>query len=336
MDGGDLAELVGMGEQLFAVKLFLTAIHCLWIYDYLLTFGDEIKYAWNGRRSWVFALFIANRYSPVPHIIWSGATLYDYSEQFCERTKSLAIIHSTLITVLAEIMIALRIYAVTERNKWLATALAGLVAAQFVFGIYSIALAAVRPMQQLPGIDLDPFKFCLPESWKAGELLFINITVAFDILAFLSIVIAAAKPRNSRFPGIPSILDVILRDATVYFIIVFLLQILGDVLILSAPESVALFPALAGTILVPLMVSRLMLSLKKATVEPTEVWSLSTLASLSQGTTLSEGTVRFAPHVPGGSDDALGNPSSPSFVDDGVELEPIAPSTPNDRLRMLS
>ena len=50
-------------------QLFMTAVHCLWVYDYLLTLGDEVRrhtfsterwvltiaqidYAWGGRRSW--------------------------------------------------------------------------------------------------------------------------------------------------------------------------------------------------------------------------------------------------------------------------------------------
>lgn len=51
-------------------QLFMVSLHCVWIYDYFLTFGDEvryphvprppcqvltitqIKYAWSGNRSW--------------------------------------------------------------------------------------------------------------------------------------------------------------------------------------------------------------------------------------------------------------------------------------------
>ena len=79
------------------IQLFSISMYCLWVYDYFLTLGDEvrylctlrprcqvltivqIKYAWSGRRSWsefisllnyliihshptVFALFIAVRH----------------------------------------------------------------------------------------------------------------------------------------------------------------------------------------------------------------------------------------------------------------------------------
>jgi len=61
--------LVEIGNQLFIAKLFVTAVHGLWFYDYLLTFADEIEYAWNGRRSWVFALFVAVFPSALHHLV---------------------------------------------------------------------------------------------------------------------------------------------------------------------------------------------------------------------------------------------------------------------------
>lgn len=51
-------------------QLFMVSLHCLWVYDYFLTFRDEvryphisrpmcqvltvtqIKYAWSGKKSW--------------------------------------------------------------------------------------------------------------------------------------------------------------------------------------------------------------------------------------------------------------------------------------------
>jgi len=79
MDEADLAALVEIGEQLFTFKLFLAAVHLLWIYDYCLTFGDEVEYAWRGRKSRMFALFIANRYNPVLQIVWSSVAMYHYT-----------------------------------------------------------------------------------------------------------------------------------------------------------------------------------------------------------------------------------------------------------------
>ena len=162
----------------------------------------------------------------------------------------------------------------TEKNKWVGGALFSMIAAQFAFAVYSTVSVAISPcvcpstlfysqadpgsspVQQLPDINLDPFKFCVSQVSKLHELIFVNMGVAFgasspshlrffddphgvatfrpivDVLAFLIIFFAARKPRYS---DMPSILDAILRDATLYFVVIFSGQILLDAFILFAP-----------------------------------------------------------------------------------------------------
>jgi len=167
----------------------------------------------------------------------------------------------------------------------------------------------------LPDINLDPFKVCVFQPSKLEELVFVNAGVAFDALAFLMIFMAAKKPR---YPGVPSILDAILRDATIYFLLMFSCQIITDFFIIFAPDS-PLSPGIATTVLLPLMASRLMLSLKKASVGQTRMWSLSTMSSAGQAT-LAEGTMRFAPQAPGGLHDVPGAFASQDSVEEDIEL----------------
>ena len=54
-------------------------------------------------------------------------------------------------------------------------------------------------------------------------------------------------------------------------------------------------------LLVPMMASRLMLSLKKASVEPVGMWSLEVMSSSRAGRVAGDGTVRFASRVSGRS-----------------------------------
>ena len=66
------------------------------------------------------------------------------------------------------------------------------------------------------------------------------------------------------------------------------------------------------------MASRLMLSLKKASVQPKAVWSLETMTNPGSGTPTEEARVRFAARVPGGSHE---NPLTPADLDEeGIEL----------------
>jgi len=313
-----LATLVEAGEQLFAVKLFITSVQCLWIYDYLLTLGDEIKYAWSGRRSWVFALFIANRYAPVLNLVWSSVLTHSYTKPLCQATKWMAILHPTIVTVLAQITVTLRIYAVTEKNKWLVGALSVLIASQFCCGVFSTVWIGIRPLQALPNINLDVFKLCIYDQWRLGQYLFVNIAVAFDVLAFSIIFFTARKFGSTRFPGIRSLFDILLRDATRYFVLMFLCQFLSQLFLFIHQQPLQLFPGLAGTVLVPIMASRMMLSLKKAAVDPNGMWSLSTMSDHDQA---GDGTVHFASRVPSGLGQTSGSSMLPN--EEGVELGPV-------------
>jgi len=50
-----------------------------------------------------------------------------------------------------------------------------------------------------------------------------------DVFAFSIILFTARRSARNRFPGIPSLLDIILRDATRYFMLIFLYQFLPQV-----------------------------------------------------------------------------------------------------------
>ena len=53
-------------------------------------------------------------------------------------------------------------------------------------------------------------------------------------------------------------------------------------------------------IFIPVMASRLMLSLKKAAVKPTEAWSLETMTTMSQGGLTGDGTIHSVSRAPSG------------------------------------
>jgi len=112
------------------------------------------------------------------------------------------------------------------------------------------------------------------------------------------ILITARGQRSHRYPGIPSILDTVVRDATKYFMLITSLHFLSVLFVFFAPEDIELFPPMANTVLVPVMASRLMLSLKKAAVEPEVVrWSIQTMGATS-GRPAEDGTIRFASQLP--------------------------------------
>jgi len=278
MDGADLAALTETGGQSFSLKLFMLSMHCLWVYDYLLTLGDEIEYVWAPRRrSWMFVIFIANRYTPVFYLVWGTTIISIYTKPFCQHSKWLIVLHSTATTLFAQMAVTTRIYVVTGMNKSLSLALSALTATQLSLGLYSLVRAATRPAQQVPAIDLDAFKICSFQQWQLGERLFVSMSIAFDSLAFAIILFTARRPGMSRYPGMPSVLDTVLRNATEYFILMFLGQLLYEVLSFLNQDTPQTFLGAASLIVIPVISSRFILSLKKAGSGPTTSSSLPTI-----------------------------------------------------------
>ncbi|KAF9777632.1 hypothetical protein BJ322DRAFT_1095726 [Thelephora terrestris] len=287
----DVAALTETGGLLFATKFLLASLQFLWLYDYLLTLGDELQYAWQGRRSWVFALFVANRYFPAVYILWLHFVLFHYSQSFCLHTKWVPVLQSNAITTLAQIAVSLRVYAITHKNTTIGGILVLQIAAGICFGIFSAVEIGLGPLQPFPDINLDEFKLCIFKLWRVGQLAYYNLAMTFDVIVFLIIAIAAWKERTHRYPGIPSILDTIVRDATKYFLLISSVHLLSVLFVFVAPVDIQLFPPMVNMVLVPVMTSRLMVSLKKASVEPEAAW---TLQSMNNTTLARDGTVRFA------------------------------------------
>lgn len=323
MGGSDLAALIAIGEQLAMDKLLVTAVNCLWIYDYILTLDDEIKYAWSGRKSWVFWLFIAIRYTPVPYIIWVNIIGSHFSKPLCEATKWAPVLYTIIITCLAQIAVTLRIYAVTGRNKLIGGLLFLLAIGQLIASIYYTIRIALRPVPVYFDIDLDPYNFCTYERWRPAEFDITIQMIVFDIIAFTTILFMSKK-QGARHPGIPSLLDTIARDATLYFMLMCVCQLCLLFFLFFAPAELQLLPVVADAYFIPIMASRLMLSLKKASVEPSGAWDLDTMSNLSGTISREVDTLRFASRM---AKLARGNQETFSQIksyEGDIELQPTS------------
>lgn len=122
------------------------------------------------------------------------------------------------------------------------------------------------PVQPLPDINLDEFKICIYKLWSLGELIFYNSAMAFgtsshsnfhgystpgvlmhltfgvssyrgtaDIFVFVTILITVRRRRTHGYPGIPSILDTVVRDATGYFLLISSTHFVSVLFVFVAP-----------------------------------------------------------------------------------------------------
>jgi len=160
--------------------------------------------------------------------------------------------------------LTLRVYVVTGRNKLL-TAVPGFITIiQFFFGCYVWVQVHGLGAVVWPAINYDAFRLCFFNQTEIQQVLLLSFSLIYDLLAFLIIAWVGRTSTGLRQSKVPSILDRIVKDATLYFVVIFTSHLLVECFVLFAPKTYHLLPANSNAIFIPIMATRLMLSLKKA------------------------------------------------------------------------
>jgi len=301
-------QIIDAGHDLLSLKYYSFATSALLFYDYLLTLGDEIEFGWRGRKTWVFALFLANRYLPIAYSIWSLVLHYGpiFSQRICDKTAFLSVLAFVVVTVIAEIVLTLRIYAVTRKNRVIAACFGVITASQFALGVRAIIVTATPGAQKVIPIPLNPYNVCVFIRHRRAEIGFTAISIAYDLLAFLLIAYLALR-SNVYELQMPSLLKTIVQDATHYFLVIFTSHIVLELTLVFGRPEIQLLPAVGSVVYIPVMITRLMLSLKKATITHESGWSMGEPSST---------TMRFADNRPLGT------------VSEGTHLDTLASGLP--------
>ncbi|KAF4618866.1 hypothetical protein D9613_010088 [Agrocybe pediades] len=168
------SQIVEVGYALYATNVYWIAICSLWFYDYLLTFPDEVEYAWKGKKTPCHLLalcdgrfseafftglcpknknpftslnFLQNRYLPLCFIIVNllANSSDDWTPEMCVLSpqcthyvgmKAIAVM---LTTFVAELIITLRVYAICRGLKVVLAVAGMLMAAQWALVIYVVS-----------------------------------------------------------------------------------------------------------------------------------------------------------------------------------------------------
>jgi len=154
--------------------------------------------------------------------------------------------------------------------------------AQLALGIYLTNLAASAPPQRFPPINLPEYQLCLFTRHPKVEIAYTAMSLIYDVLAFVVIAVLAVRSAGRDFK-MPHLLRAIVQDSTVYFLVIFTSHFVLELMLLLARPSLQLLPAIGNVVYLPLMINRLMLSLRK-TANPPDAggWSLTSVIYASK------------------------------------------------------
>lgn len=264
----DLASIVDTGHDIISIKYYWCATGTILFYDYLLTLADEIKYVWSGRKSFGFWLFTLNRYFPMTYQLWQFAVSYGppskHKAEVCDKTSYYPALSFIYCTFLAQAVLTLRMYAVTAKNIPITAGFAIATAAQFTFGIYTLVILAKGGAGQLSHIPLDAYHACLFNQQQTLEIVYVSTSLIFDFFTFSLTLFFVARSKKAGL-RVSILLRTIAEDATRYFFFIFTFQLILVLSLIFGSKSKFLQTSAFGNLVyLPVMISRLLLSLRKA------------------------------------------------------------------------
>lgn len=272
----DLGTVVQIGYDIMASKYYSLATGAVFFYDYLLTLADEVRYVWSGRKSWTFWLFVVNRYVPMTWQFWQFTVGFAprsrITTEICEKTSFYGLVMLLVCTLLAQVVLTVRIYAATMKNVPITIGFAVITAAQCVFGICITILTAGEGVQpQLP-ILLDSYHICeFSQPKRYMEIAYTSLSLFFDLLAFSLIIFLTRRSKTSGLK-VSNILGTIAEDATCYFAVISSAHFTLLMTLCFGRVAIQLLPGFGVLVYMPLMISRLMLSLREAADPTRAVW----------------------------------------------------------------
>ncbi|OBZ73196.1 hypothetical protein A0H81_07320 [Grifola frondosa] len=326
------AQLISDYQSTFTYTCtFLGAVSLL-TWEYIVTFDREVHLVWGRKTTGATVLFLLNRYVMFVQFIIQ----LPFSFLISTSVRSSALQHSSsdfsvyqgclvLNRVLAVFSIApyfiwaafssLRAFAMSERNTPIALLVLLLSLVPTGYNIYDFS-------RDVP-INLPPPIFCIPTfpSLSASfidRLLLRRWTVATRICLIVAdgLVIAVTWLRTYRFARTAArhhvragIIRLLLRDGTIYFVILLILNLLHIAVKITQQTN---FITTFEEPLTSIMISRFLLNLREVdSAAPSSVGEDGGEAGDEEGM----GTLRFVTSVVG----PLGEPLDHSFVDDDVE-----------------
>ncbi|KAJ7027978.1 hypothetical protein C8F04DRAFT_964527 [Mycena alexandri] len=200
--------------------MYFVGCFALLFFDFFLTLADEVECIWKGKKttkpilSHGFLYHYVVRYVlqvDVRSLSFHPVVATDWSFS-CNRFAIVEWLQTLLIVVPAEMVLLLRVFALTNRNKHLFAFLTSIIIVQCVIVFYAMSIPGTNNALVLPHVPIDSFHVCILFSDPKMDSAYLSTSIAYDCIVFAITLISTATQRSKT-----SILSTIRRDGTIYF-----------------------------------------------------------------------------------------------------------------------
>ncbi|KAJ6489953.1 hypothetical protein C8R45DRAFT_1096924 [Mycena sanguinolenta] len=248
-------------------RCFFLAGLAILIYDYFLTFGAEVKYIWSSKLRPGTCWFLAIRYLG----LGVNITICAYYFVDLDHEGPLTLIMQrawmallTLMELLIEVTLTLRVFAMYGLNKWILASLLSANAIIAIVGLFGIIEYGknpdLLPEPGLSGCDAAYATLTLTArpaaAWEA--------IVACDILVFALTARQAFIYRKTVPLYTGSLMERMATDGTMYFGVIVLANLANVLTLYLGDALLAGILSCFSTNLSLTLISRLMLNLREA------------------------------------------------------------------------
>ncbi|KAJ3919405.1 hypothetical protein F5877DRAFT_66588 [Lentinula edodes] len=269
----DDASVIALGYDLLAEKVVHVASFCillkrslvfsccvhqrywigitaLWVYEYFLTVGDEIRYIWKAPKdNIVFCLFVLNRYLALIIITVTCVAFFSsyWTEEMCLRYGYAEQLETLVMCTIAEMLVLLRVYALSGNNRTVIICAIPLIISQWGLLFYVCSQSAngtanltlLLGPSDVPTLpDIDAFRLCIsvpPLDVVPYGQAYLCLLIVYDGLAVLAILYIVAGQSDNLH--LMPILKLIQRDGLLYFAVMFTSHFVWLMLTLYAPTG---------------------------------------------------------------------------------------------------
>ncbi|KAF7775861.1 hypothetical protein Agabi119p4_4254 [Agaricus bisporus var. burnettii] len=251
-----------VARHLQAGKYFQVAAFIMFVYDHMLTLGQEVERIWKRPLSYASTLYFINRYATLMQfiVIVTAFNDPDWRGEVCRRFVLFEGACTVAIIAVGQMIMILRVVAIYERSKRVFAFLFFLWAFQII--ISAVGLKTGYPVPLPPGLVgciLTGHGMLYPSVWISPlvtNLCIFLLTIyrtKHYIRPLFSPLVSEAASRT---------IVILVCDGTMYFFVIFLANLMNALVYFLAESDLKAIGASFSPLLTCTVVSRLVLNLR--------------------------------------------------------------------------